>query len=61
MWIKLDFTPFFIGVFIGSLALVAVGLVIRAIFPHATFPHTSWISTSIIVIGAIPAFLSGFF
>jgi hypothetical protein len=61
MWIKLDFTPFFVGVLIGSLALVAIGIMIRVTSSPATSPHTSWISTSIIVIGAIPAFLSGFF
>src|ERR1700689_46321 len=38
-----------------ALALVAIGVLIRSIFPRE-----SWIGTSIIVVGAIPAFLSGF-
>jgi hypothetical protein len=55
VWIKLDFTPFFVRVTMVALALVAIGVLIRSIFPRV-----SWIGTSIIVVGAIPALLSGF-
>lgn len=35
MWIKLDFTPLFIGAIVVGLAIIALGLTLRWYFPKA--------------------------
>jgi hypothetical protein len=53
MWIKLDFTPLFLGGLLVGLVLVAVGFAVRSSFPQRSF------GMFIIVIGAIPVLLCG--
>ena len=54
MWIKLDFTPLFVGGLIAGLIVMAIGFAIRA-----NLPNRSTIGIIVVVIGLIPALAGG--
>ena len=55
MWIKLDFTPLFVGGLLVGLLLIGIGLAIRWNAPKAAA-----LGIFIAIVGAIPASLGGF-
>lgn len=55
MWIKLDFTPLFVGGLLVGLLLIGIGLTIRWSYPKAAA-----LGVFIAIVGAIPALLGGF-